>query len=133
MNTPKLSFRPGVAETTLGCGPPKTAFATLDRRLELISEYSHKPLGRRRNLCLIKVILELTWIVSHWALVGAGDGAGIRSGALNQSRSCREQGENRAGRRRFPVIDSAADHDVLAAAHVDPRRDLVASTAANAA
>jgi hypothetical protein len=133
LNTPKLSFRPGVAETTLGRRPPKTALATLDRHLELISEYCHKPLGRRRNLCLIKVILELTWIVSHWALVVAGDGAGIRSGALNQSRSCREHGENRAGRRRFPVTDSAADQDVPATKQVGPRRELVASTATNAA
>jgi hypothetical protein len=33
----------------------------------------------------------------------------------------------------FLVTDSAADHDVPATKHVGPRRDLVTSTAANAA
>jgi hypothetical protein len=52
---------------------------------------------------------------------------------LNQRRSCREHGENRVGRRRFPVTDSNADQDVPATKQVGPRRELVASTAANAA
>ena len=133
MNTPKLSFRPGVAETTLGRGPSKAASATLKPRLEFVSECSRKPLGGRRNLYLIEAIPGLTQIGLHCPLVVASDGVGSRSGALNQSRTCREHGENRACCRRFLVTDSAADHDVPATKHVGPRRDLAASTAANAA
>jgi hypothetical protein len=60
LNTPKLSFRPGVAETTLGRGPSKTASATLNPRLELVSERSRKPLAGRRNLYLFQAIPGLT-------------------------------------------------------------------------
>jgi hypothetical protein len=41
---------------------------------------------------------------------------------LNQSRTCREHGENRACCRRFLVTDSAGDQDVPATNHVSPRR-----------
>jgi hypothetical protein len=56
LNTPKLSFRPGVAETTLGRGPSKTTSATLNLRLEFISEHSHKPLYVQQYLYLVEAI-----------------------------------------------------------------------------
>ena len=133
MNTPKLSFRPGVAETTLGRGPSKAASATSKPRLEFVSECSRKHLGERQNLYLIEAIPGLTQIGLDWPLVVASDGVGGQSGALNQSRTCREHGENRACLPAIPVTNSAADHDVPATKHVGPRRDLAASTAANAA